>query len=192
MSGLIGSPVWGQPVRTMVEFRRENVVLQEWDLSCGAAALATVLRFQHGDPISEREVALGLMQREDYLADPDLLRLRQGFSLLDLKRYSEGRGYVGVGMGGMEIADLVAGAPVIVPVNLLGYNHFVVFRGVHGNRVLLADPAYGNRTLTLDRFKAAWIDYPEMGRVGFMVQRQDGQTGPGALRPRADEFLSLR
>jgi predicted double-glycine peptidase len=34
---------------------------------CGAAALATLLNYQHGDPISEREIAKGLIQREEYI-----------------------------------------------------------------------------------------------------------------------------
>lgn len=46
-----------RPVRSLLEMRRHNVVVQEWDLSCGAAALTTVLNYQHGDPVTEREVA---------------------------------------------------------------------------------------------------------------------------------------
>lgn len=180
------------PVRSLLEIRRQHVVLQEWDLSCGAAALATVLRYQHGDDVTEREVALGLIQREEYVADPDLVRLRQGFSLLDLKRYVERRGYRGVGMGRLKLDELIARAPVIVPVNFLGYNHFVVFRGLHENRVLLADPAYGNRTMTVERFERGWIDYPELGHVGFVVARQDGRHLVGDLRPTAEDFWTLR
>ena len=56
------------PVRTLYEMRTDNVILQEWDLSCGAAALATILNFQHGDAVSERQVALGLMGRPEYVA----------------------------------------------------------------------------------------------------------------------------
>jgi len=41
----------------------------------------------------------------------------------------------------------------MVAVNALGYNHFVVFRGVMGDRVLVDDPAWGNRTMTIDKFQ---------------------------------------
>jgi len=181
-----------EPVRSLLEIRRQQVVVQEWDLSCGAAALTTLLRYQHGEDVTEREVALDVVQRGEYLANPDLLRLQQGFSLLDLKRAVDRRGYSGIGMGRLTLEDLVANAPAIVPVNLLGYNHFVVFRGQLGNRVLLADPAYGNRTMTLARFQQGWIEYPELGRVGFVVARRDGKAVVGALRPRAEEFLNLR
>jgi len=57
----------GQPVRTLLEIRQSNVVMQEWDLSCGAATLATVLKYQHGLNISEKEIAAELISRPEYM-----------------------------------------------------------------------------------------------------------------------------
>jgi predicted double-glycine peptidase len=171
--------------------RHERVIVQEWDLSCGAAALATILNYQHGDPISERDVAKGLIGRKEYLGNPDLVRLRQGFSLLDLKRFVDQRGYNGVGYGSLEFQDLIDLAPIIVPVDF-GYPHFVVFRGTRGNRVLLADPAFGNRTMLIGKFEAAWIDYPEFGRVGFVVAETHEGSSPNQLDPRPRDFVSVR
>lgn len=178
-------------VRSLSEIRSERVVLQRWDLSCGAAALATLLNFQHGDPVDEREVALGLIGREEYLANPLLVRARQGFSLLDLKRFVERRGYRGRGVGGLELADLVELAPIMVPIVDGGYSHFVVFRGRLGDRVLLADPAFGARTLRIDQFERAWVAHGKLGRVGFLVARLDGLPPPDRLAPRPDEFPTL-
>jgi ABC-type bacteriocin/lantibiotic exporter with double-glycine peptidase domain len=87
---------------------------------------------------------------------------------------------------------LIAKAPLIVPVRLRGYPHFVVFRGILGNRVLLADPAFGNRTMTVDRFERAWLVYPQLGRIGFAVARYDGVSSINELVPRADDFTFLR
>ena len=172
--------------------RRENVVVQQWDLSCGAAALTTLLNFQHQDMVTEKQVATALMGREEYIKNPVLVNIRQGFSLLDLKRYADGRGYEGIGYGKLTLDDLVKKAPIIVPVNLLGYNHFVIFRGIKGNRVLLADPAWGNRTLLTEQFENAWIDFPQIGKVGFVVARTDGVSTPNLLEPKADEFVMFR
>jgi predicted double-glycine peptidase len=179
-------------VRSVYEARTHNVVLQEWDLSCGAASLATVLRYQHGLEVTEREVALGLIDREEYYENPDLVGIRQGFSLLDMKRYVDRLGYVGVGIGNMRFSDLLERTPVIVPVDLHGFPHFVVFRGAARDRVLLANPAFGNMTLGRDRFEAAWIKYPDLGHVGFVVRGHDGeQTPPATLAPTSDEFLTF-
>ena len=172
--------------------RHERVVLQEWDLSCGAAALATILNYQYGDPVPERDIAKALIGRDKYLENPSLVKAQQGFSLLDLKKYVDARGYRGIGYGKLELDDLIERAPAIVPVDFNGYNHFVVFRGMRGDRVLLADPAWGNRTLTLDEFEAAWLSYPEFGRVGFVVAQRDQTLPANRLAPRADDFVLLR
>ncbi|SFI47390.1 C39 family peptidase [Nitrosomonas sp. Nm34] len=179
-------------VKSLFEMRRENVVVQKWDLSCGAAALTTLLNFQHDDMVTEKQVAKMLMTREEYIKNPQLVNIRQGFSILDLKRYADKRGYEGIGYGKLTLDDLVKNAPIIVPVNLLGYNHFVIFRGIKGNRVLLADPAWGNRTLLIEQFENAWINFPQIGRVGFVVARTDGVPTSNLLKPRAEEFVMLR
>ncbi len=179
-------------VRSLLETRQDKVVVQEWDLSCGAAALTTILNYQHGDMVSEREVALALINRKEYIDNPDLVRIRQGFSLLDLKRYVDSRGYEGVGYGRLELADLEAKAPIMVPIDANGYNHFVVFRGRYGNRVLLADPSFGNVTMPVREFERSWIDYGELGKVGFVVQRRDGQPVPNRLAALPEDFVFLR
>jgi uncharacterized protein len=176
-------------VRSLLEIRNERVVLQRWDLSCGAAALATLLTYQHGDPVPEREIARGLIRRTEYLADPSRVQKGGGFSLLDLQRYVDGRGYEGVGYGRLAFQDLITFAPLIVPLSLNGYDHFVVFRGVWGDRVLLADPGWGNRTMTIERFEDAWLDFPKFGKVGFVVKRRDGAEPPNQLASEPDDFL---
>jgi predicted double-glycine peptidase len=94
----------------------------------------------------------------------------------------------------------------MVPVNAFGYNHFVVFRGIHGTRVLLADPAWGNRTMTIEKFQHMWLDYGKpIGRVGFVVHRTEPdrrranarrlqvQVAPALneLKPRLGDFVTL-
>ena len=177
-----------RPVRTVLEIRRDQVMIQKWDLSCGAAALGTLLRYQFGKSVTEREIATGLIKLGDYVNQPERVKIQQGFSLLDMKRYVEAQGFEGVGLGQLTIDDLIARAPVIIPINPLGYNHFVVFRGVMGNRVLLADPAWGNRTMTIDKFQRAWIEFGEpMGHVGFAVQRAGARSN--GLHVKSREFV---
>ncbi len=178
-------------VRSLYEARTHNVVLQDWDLSCGAAALATILRYQYGEQITEREVALGLIDRPAYHENPELIRARRGFSLLDMRRYLAELGYEGVGLGQMGFRDLVERAPVIVPVELQGYPHFVIFRGATDARVLVADPAFGNVTLSRADFEAAWIDYGDIGNVAFQVERDGERAPPGELAPTPREFVLL-
>src|SRR5690348_17916103 len=92
----------GERVHSLLEMRETDVIVQKWDTSCGAAALATVLDFEHGDAVTEREVAAAML-RETGLPK---VKYRGGFSLLDLKRYANGRGYEADGYSGMTLGDL--------------------------------------------------------------------------------------
>jgi uncharacterized protein len=181
-----------EPVKSLTEIRRQNVMMQKWDISCGAAALGTILKYQHDLDISEKEIAVSLMQREEYVKNPNIVKMRLGFSLLDLKRYVESIGYLGMGLGSLQLSDLVERAPIMVTVLIHGYNHFVVFRGIRKNRVLLADPAWGNRTMTIDQFMSIWVDNPKIGHIGFQVVSPDQDSIIyGALEPKYHEFVTL-
>lgn len=180
-------------VTSLLERRHAHVVIQQWDLSCGAAALTTLLKYQHAEPVTEKQVAASLMRRPEYIAHPDLIRIHEGFSLLDIKRDVDARGYKGSGYGSLTLQDLLEMAPLLVPLQINGYNHFVVFRGATKNHVLLADPAWGNRTMPVDQFLGSWIDYPAFGHVGFTVLRRDGKAGAGpGLAPVAADFTFVQ
>jgi hypothetical protein len=147
-------------VRSMAEIRNDDVVRQQWDLSCGAAAIATLFTYQLGRPVSERQVALAMLKR----TSPDLVRARLGFSLLDLKMFAATHGFAAAAFADMSLDDLDGLAPAIVPITTHGFHHFVIYRGRLGDRVLLADPAFGNRTLPDAAFKKAWAN-----GIGFIV-----------------------
>jgi hypothetical protein len=166
-------------VRSLLEMRQERVVLQQWDNSCGAAALTTVLRHQFSEPVTERQVAEGMLRR----TDPLRVRHRGGFSLLDLKHYAEARGLAADGYGELALDDLPALAPLIVPVQSRAGDHFVVVRGIAGGRVVLADPAFGNRMLAVAAFAAIWKD-----GIGFVVTRP-GETPVNRMAPGAADLV---
>ena len=46
--------------------------------------------------------------------------------------------------------------PAIVLINENGYHHFVVVKGLQGDRVLIGDPANGTRAVPRARFEASW------------------------------------
>ncbi len=118
------------PIRSMKDLRDKDLVKQRFDYSCGAAALATILRYGFGDQVTEREI---LKQLFDLLPeDEEGLRRKEGFSLLDLQRVAQARGYKAQGfrLEPQYLARL--GGPVIVFIAPRGYKHFAVLRGVQG------------------------------------------------------------
>ena len=172
----------GERVRSLLELREEHVVVQKWDTSCGASALATVLNFEYGDTVGEREVAAAMLRQAGVLK----VKYRGGFSLLDLKRYANARGYEADGYSGMSLGDLADYLPLIVPVEVRGFPHFVVVRGFIGKRIALADPAWGNRTMPTTEFDQAW-----KLKIGFVVTRPGQQAPPpdNRLVPRPSDRL---
>lgn len=157
-------------VRSMAEIRGAQVVRQRWDYSCGSAALSTVLTYYLDDPTPESAVVVSILRR----TDPVRVRSRGGFSLLDLKNYLHRRGYTSSGFADLELDDLGEfDVPPIVPISLKGYDHFVVFLGHYGDRVVVADPAFGNLTMSASRFVDLWSD--GIGFVVTGVTRQDGE-----------------
>jgi predicted double-glycine peptidase len=100
-----------------------------------------------------------------------------------LKRYAEARGFQADGYTGMSLADLVELGPAIVAVTLDRYPHFVVFRGRSGDRVLIADPAFGNRSVEVEVFEKAWQ------KIAFAVDRPGGDPPPSRLGPRLQDEL---
>ncbi|HEX6999292.1 MAG TPA: C39 family peptidase [Gammaproteobacteria bacterium] len=161
------------PVRSLQELRFADLVRQTWDVSCGAAALSTLLTYHLGRPVSEYAIATWILRG----VDPQRVRARGGFSLLDLKRFAEALGYRAEGYGGMTLADVAdLGVPAIVPVRIHGLDHFVVVRGVLGGRVVIGDPAFGNLTVDAARFEQLW-----KGGIAFVVLA-DGAREPAADR----------
>ena len=60
------------PVTSLLELRQANVVMQKWDISCGAAALATVLTYSLAHPVSEETIARAMLQQRN----PERVRQR--------------------------------------------------------------------------------------------------------------------
>ncbi len=148
---------------TLRDMKARYVTFQEYDYSCGAAVISTLLTYYFGEPATEKEVIFGIAQG----ADMKKVLQRRAFSLLDMKRFAEARGYKAVGYR-MDFDFLVElNKPVIVPLNIRDYKHFVIVKGIVGDRVVIADPAFGNYTVRINRFFSVWTE-----GIGFVLERQ--------------------
>lgn len=128
-----------------------TVVRQQYDYSCGSAALATLLQFHYGMHVSEADVFRAMY------AVGDQARIRQvGFSMLDMKSYLEQHGFRADGLR-ISLDRLAAlNVPTIALISHAEYRHFVVVKGIEGDRVLIGDPTFGLQTYTRAEFEAMW------------------------------------
>jgi uncharacterized protein len=145
-----GGAVFTQ-MRTYRERGFENVVRQQTDFSCGAAALGTILKYAYDMNVDEQQIIQGMYK----VSNPVIARQR-GFSLLDMKNYLTTIGMQGVGYRINYASLYQVRVPVIVLLNMGGYEHFVVVRKATPDGVYVADPALGNGTLPTDMFQDDW------------------------------------
>lgn len=160
-------------VESMQELRFANLVSQHTDYSCGAAALATILRYGYHLDVDENTIIDGMLG----LSDATQVKQR-GFSMLDIKHYIEALGMRGRGYR-VDIARLrTLRVPAIVLMDIRGFRHFVVLKQVHDDQVELADSILGNRTMKLDDFMKAWPSH-----VLFVVIGSDFDRHTVLLQP---------
>jgi predicted double-glycine peptidase len=128
-----------------------TVVRQQYDYSCGSAAVATLLLFHYGLSVTEADVFRHMYDRGDQT------RIRAvGFSMLDMRSYLEARGFRADGLR-LPLERLATlDVPTIALITHQNYRHFVVVKGVDANRVLVGDPTFGLQIYTRDEFAQVW------------------------------------
>lgn len=139
------------PVASMLARKYTGVIRQQYDFSCGSAALATLLHYHYELPRSETDVFTGMWR------EGDRAKIRQvGFSLLDMKRYLTQQGLRADGYRVTLDAVAQRRLPGIALITVKGYRHFVVVKGVEAGQVLVGDPSLGLKTMPRAEFEAVW------------------------------------
>ena len=167
-------------VTSLKEARFRSTIRQQFDFSCGSAAVATLLTYHYNTPVTEQQVFNAM-----YAQGGQQKIQREGFSLLDMKRYLAQQGFIADGYVQPLHKLAEAGFPAIVRLVENGYLHFVVIKGIDQQRVLIGDPAGGTRAMRRDAFEAAWPD-----RLLFVIHNWAGkplfnQASDWSVAPRA-------
>ena len=157
-----------------------SVVRQQYDFSCGSAAVATLLTYHYERPTPERSAFTQMWKAGDQQA----IR-KVGFSMLDMKGYlnSAGLRAEGFRLGAEGLARLKR--PAIALLDLKGFKHFVVIKGVRDGRVLVGDPMLGLNDYALEDFLKVW------NGIGLMIVSKSeeaafnlaGDWGPWSTAP---------
>lgn len=160
-----GGARFNVPVASMKAVRFQHTLRQQYDFSCGSAAVATLLTFHYGTPIDERTVFSQMFLQ----GDQRKIR-REGFSLLDIKRFLASRGFKADGFRQPLQKLIDARLPAIVLISEKGYQHFVVIKGAADGRILLGDPATGTRAMARAAFEQVWAN-----KLLFVIHGAPGQ-----------------
>ena len=155
-----------KPIQTWKELHEQHITMQQFDYSCGSAALATLLNSYFHDHVSEQEVLESIVGK---LNDAEKSRRKKdGLTLLDLKEFAEKRGYQAVGVKLQASVLPKLQGPILVYLETKEYRHFAILRGIREDRVFLADSVRGNIRMSLDAFMKQWPGIAlVLGKSGF-------------------------
>ncbi len=183
-----GSRTFSRSVLTWNEIKYQNVVMQQKDYSCGAASLATVLKYYWGKDVGEMDVLLALERSLKPNALKD--RVENGLTMADLKVVSDRMGY-DAAVGKLDSVQKLAESkvPLILAIQVEeDLSHFVVYRGSANGYIYLADPVLGNVRISEPELARTWI------KNAVFVVTLPGKTSSAVSRLglRKDEILQAR
>jgi len=162
-------PVEDSPgIQDWTMLKDERVVMQQYDYSCGASAMATMLRYYFNDAVSE----LDILNDVDVLFTNDELQVirERGLSFLELERLAQNRGYQSVSVELTPEAARSLQGPIIIYLKTPDYQHFAVLRQVINGTAYLADPSRGNVVLPFLQLLEHWHgEALILGKEGFGI-----------------------
>lgn len=138
-------------VESMAERKFSTVVRQQYDFSCGSAAVATLLTHHYHTPTTEMDAFKAMWDVGDQARIQEL-----GFSLLEMQRYLQALGLKADGFKLTLDRIQEIGVPGIALIEIKGYRHFVVVKGITPKRVLIGDPSTGIISRPRKEFEKHW------------------------------------
>ncbi|RJX75804.1 bacteriocin resistance protein [Vibrio sinensis] len=157
-------------VKSYKEMMFGDVIRQQFDFSCGSAAVASLLTYHYENPADEDTIFKAMYER----GNQSKIK-KSGFSLLDMKEYLETLGYKADGfkIPLAKMRDIAV--PGITLVNFDGYMHFVVIKGMNSHSVILGDPSRGTVKMRYSDFEQYYSgivllirNYTDVAKNGYI------------------------
>ncbi|MDO6706820.1 C39 family peptidase [Photobacterium sp. 1_MG-2023] len=160
-----------------------DVMRQQYDFSCGSAAVASLMKYHYGIETSENTVFKYMFENGDKTKIE-----KSGFSMFDMKEYMQS---VGLDANGYRLPldkFQTLGVPAITIVNFDGYMHFVVIKGMNSDQVILGDPSRGTMVMKISEFKPYYRgsvllvkNMVKEGRESFITQENYSVYAPSPV-----------
>ncbi|RDU51746.1 hypothetical protein CQA40_09265 [Helicobacter sp. MIT 01-3238] len=177
--------------------RDKNLTKQEYDYSCGAASLSSILEHYYGlENASEKEIldtvllkkGIDINQKEEIQFD-DEMKQKAHLSFYDMVGYAEDRGFKAFGLAVDLPALYELKAPVIIYVKVRNIEHFSVLKGIDSKFVYLADPSFGNIKVSVAKFVEMF--YPKKTRQEAREEKQQAKLAKKPKKSYSDEAESM-
>lgn len=203
---IFSSPLFSPPfapitkdrqITSWSEMRDKNLTKQEYDYSCGAASLSSILEHYYGlENASEKEIldtvllkkGIDINQKEEIQFD-DEMKQKAHLSFYDMVGYAEDRGFRAFGLAVDLPALYELKAPVIIYVKVRNIEHFSVLKGIDSKFVYLADPSFGNIKVSVAKFVEMF--YPKKTRQEAREEKQQAKLAKKPKKSYSDEAESM-
>lgn len=203
---IFSSPLFSPPfvhitkdrqITSWSEMRDKNLTKQEYDYSCGAASLSSILEHYYGlENASEKEIldtvllkkGIDINQKEEIQFD-DEMKQKAHLSFYDMVGYAEDRGFRAFGLAVDLPALYELKAPVIIYVKVRNIEHFSVLKGIDSKFVYLADPSFGNIKVSVAKFVEMF--YPKKTRQEAREEKQQAKLAKKPKKSYSDETESM-
>jgi uncharacterized protein len=149
-------------IRSWLERQSEGVVLQQYQLSCGAASIATLMTYLLEQPVTEKEV-MAVIQKDNEHAT----------SMQEIVDTLKKIGLSAGAYSGSYDALLALDKPAILYLrsrkSIRDLGHFVVLFAAAEDAVWIKDPYFGNRILPRTEFVDLWYTRDDARNPGRIV-----------------------
>ncbi|AZI13535.1 C39 family peptidase [Avibacterium paragallinarum] len=143
----ISDSLLAKEISSYNELKNFNVIRQTKTNSCGAAALATMLKYKfHLSEINEDVILSKMKNKNEEASFFELAKISKTFNI----------NAIGISLTLKELLNIKQ--PVIAYVNNnLNNDHFVIINGIINKELLISDPAIGNYSLRASDFEKIWM-----------------------------------
>jgi len=156
-------------VKSYQELKNQKVVRQNYEQSCGAASLATLINLLDNKNLSELDLLKLINQQELYTDMVSFADLSQALEKLSYKAYAYKMN--------KEILDQLVNIPMLVKIeDDPRYPHFVVIINQKGNYLQVLDPSHGEYISSKKEFFNIWDRYNKGGYVLIVAAKTKSKS----------------
>ena len=153
-------------VKSYQELRNQKVIRQNYEESCGASALATLINLIDDKKLSELDLLKLMSQKELYTDMVSFVDLKEAVRKLNY----ESQTY----QINTELLDKLINIPILVKIeDDPRFPHFVVIINHKGNYLQVLDPSHGEYISSKSQFFSVWDRYNKGGYALIIVPKKE-------------------